>query len=373
MLESPFAFLRGSAIVQATDLAKTPESGIIVQAGGDCHLMNFGGFATPERNLIFDINDFDETLPAPFEWDVKRLTASIVVAARWRKFSSSLASEAVLRTVRCYRERIRELAEMPALDVWYAHVALDELRKLPMGTQTSEHVFHRTVEIHDGVMRIADQPPLVYHSQTSEHLENSRAFLEKYAKTLRDDYRSLHERFKLIDVAMKVVGVGSVGTRCFVVLLVDHNNNPLFLQIKEARESVLTTYPGAPKIADQGQRVVSGQRLMQAQSDIFLGWSTGLENRHFYVRQLRDQKFSADLDQYSSSMLELYARTCGLVLARAHAKAGQAARIAGYLGTNASFDDAIERYATGYADQVDSDFKAFQAAAHSGRIATVTE
>jgi uncharacterized protein (DUF2252 family) len=384
MLESPFAFFRGSAVVQAHDLASTPRSGIRVQACGDCHLLNFGGFATPERNLIFDINDFDETLAGPWEWDVKRLATSLILAARWRNFPKSCASEAVTAAVARYREVMAKCEAMPTLETWYAEITFADLYKqlrsepklLTRLTRaieraphnTAEHVFHKLTSTSDGAPRIVDHPPLLYHPPDESVATEAASLLKRYPASLRDEYRALLARFELVDIAIKVVGVGSVGTRCYVVLLLGSHGDPLFLQVKEARQSVLEQFAGPSRWRNQGHRVVSGQRMMQGVSDIFLGWSRGPRGRDYYVRQLRDMKLAADLTVFDAETLVLYARLCGRTLARAHAKGGEAPRIAGYLGSSSAFDDAITRYALAYADQVERDYQAFQAAARNGRI-----
>jgi uncharacterized protein (DUF2252 family) len=387
MIESPFAFFRGSAVVQASDLAKSPASGIKVQACGDAHLMNFGGFATPERNLAFDLTDFDETFPAPWEWDVKRLCASLALAARWRGFSSAQGRDAVNGAVSSYRARMAAFADMPTMAVWYSRVNLLELVEQAKGdrrlqrlldrdirraqTDTSEHVYGKITTIVNGATRFIDRPPLLSHPSQDLHTLG-RAFLKRYGTTLREDFRALLGRFRLVDAALKVVGVGSVGTRCYIVLLLGEHDEPLFLQVKEARRSVLEMHAGPSPWHNQGERVVAGQHLMQAVSDIFLGWARGPEGRDFYVRQLHDMKVAAELDQMDASELALYGRLCGAALARAHAKAGQAPPISGYLGSSDAFDDAIDKYARAYADQVERDYESFRAAARSGRIRTET-
>jgi len=339
MLESPFAFFRGSAIVQASDLARSPNSGIEVQACGDCHLMNFGGFATPERNLVFDVNDFDETFPAPWEWDVKRLCTSVVLAARWRGFSTAQQREAANATAARYRQMANAYADMSTIDVWYSNVSLANIREQIEGNRkfarlfktdvkraqrsTSEHVYDKIIGVQNGSVRIIDQPPLLFHTKDDLHAAG-RAFFEQYVATLREDLRTLLRRYRVADAAMKVVGVGSVGTRCYVLLLLDEQNEPFFLQVKEARRSVIEDYAAPSAWQNHGERVVTGQRLMQAVSDIFLGWSRDPHGRDFYVRQLRDAKIAIELDMLDASGLVLYGRACGSVLARAHAKAGQA-------------------------------------------------
>ena len=390
MLQSAFAYFRGTAAVQAYDLAGTPTSGIIVQACGDCHLMNFGGFATPERNIVFDINDFDETLPAPFEWDLKRLAASFVIAARWRGFRDDQAREMAVQTVASYRESMGERESTGVLESWYARIGVAELQALVGGSvdlsgrlkkkivearkQTHEHVFNKLTTPSRGLPRIVDQPPLLYHVDKLEGLEASQsmiaAFFQQYRETLSEERRLLFDRFTLVDWALKVVGVGSVGTRCLVALLLAAPDDALFLQVKEAGRSVLEQYTGTKPVEHNGQRVVVGQRLMQSASDIFLGWSKGPRGRDFYVRQLRDMKVSVDIESQTPGVMKAYAKFCGLGLARAHDKAGDAAMIAGYLGSGDQFDEAIGDYAVAYADQVERDYKTLVQAVRSGRLKT---
>jgi uncharacterized protein (DUF2252 family) len=387
MVQSAFAYFRGTAAIQAHDLARTPTSGIIVQACGDCHLMNFGGFATPERNIVFDINDFDETLPAPFEWDLKRLAASFVIAARWRGFPDDQAREMAVQTAASYRESMRKRESTGVLEAWYSRITVADLQALVGDTvdlgervkkkiaearkQTHEHVFNKLTTPSRGLPRIVDQPPLLYHIDTKELGEKAiAAFFKQYRETLLEERRILFDRFKLVDVALKVVGVGSIGTRCFVALFLAAPDDALFLQVKEARPSVLEPYTGTKKVAHNGQRVVVGQRLMQSASDIFLGWSRGPAGRDFYIRQLRDMKVAPDVETQPPKVMRVYARLCGLALARAHDKAGDAAMIAGYLGSSDQFDEAIGDYAVAYADQVERDYKAFVKAVRSGRLKT---
>jgi uncharacterized protein (DUF2252 family) len=391
MLESPFAFFRGSAILQAHDLQKTPAAGITVQCCGDCHLMNFGGFATPERTLIFDINDLDETLPGPFEWDVKRLATSFVLAARWREFGKADARRAVLAAVAAYRKTQLAHAEMSVLDTWYSKITLEKILQeaandpvmaknikknvAKASENTSEHVFHKITTAAGGKPRIADQPPLLFHA-TSPHEEIEPVvgrFFKDYRHSLPADRRVLFDRYRLADAAYKVVGVGSVGTRCFVVLFVDNQDDHLFLQVKEARKSVLEGRAGPSSFANQGERVVLGQHLLQSASDIFLGWTRGADGRDFYVRQLRDMKLASTLPTYTPRFLAAYASLCGRTLARAHAKSADATTIAGYLGTNDSFDQAIVEYAVAYADQVEKDYEAFKHAVRAGRFPVETQ
>jgi uncharacterized protein (DUF2252 family) len=388
MVQSAFAYFRGTALIQAHDLKGTPNSGIIVHSCGDCHLMNFGGFATPERNIVFDINDFDETLPAPFEWDLKRLAASFVIAARWRGFNDDQAREMAVQTAASYRESMRKRESTGILEGWYSRITAADLQALIGGSvdlgarvkrkiaearkSTSEHVFHKlTTPSRGGLPRIVDQPPLLYHLGKHEVTERDlAAFFKRYRETLAEERRMLFDRFAMVDAALKVVGVGSVGTRCYVVLFLAAPDDPLFLQVKEARPSVLERYTGHAPVAHNGQRVVVGQRLMQSASDIFLGWSRGPAGRDFYVRQLRDMKVSADVETQPPKVMRAYATLCGLALARAHDKAGDAAMIAGYLGSSDQFEEAIGDYAVAYAEEVERDYKTFVRAVRSGRLKT---
>jgi uncharacterized protein (DUF2252 family) len=388
MVQSAFAYFRGTALIQAHDLKGTPSSGIVVHSCGDCHLMNFGGFATPERNIVFDINDFDETLPAPFEWDLKRLAASFVIAARWRGFPDDKAREMAVQTAAAYRESMRKRANTSVLEAWYSRVTLADVQALAANVgdtvevgarvkkklaearkQTHEHVFHSLTTPSRGLPRIVDQPPLIYHSQLLNERDVA-VVLKQYRETLAEERRMLFDRFKLVDSAFKVVGVGSVGTRCVVMLLLAAPDDPLFLQFKEARPSVLERYTGHARVPHNGQRVVVGQRLMQSASDIFLGWCRGPRGRDAYVRQLRDMKVSADIETQPPKIMHAYATLCGLTLARAHDKAGDAAMIAGYLGSSDQFDEAIGDYAVAYADEVERDYRTFVRAVRSGRLKT---
>ena len=388
MLQSPFAFYRGAAAIMAADLATTPKTGVGVQVCGDCHLVNFGGFATPERRIIFDINDFDETLPAPWEWDVKRLSASFVAAARNNGFAKREARAAATASVRSYREHLASFAEMPTLQAWYASVSgLAEtvgnprLRKRyekvvrEERVHGSAHEFAELAHYVDGVPRIKDDPPLVFHAD----IEHDPAFwrhvqreLQHYRESLPDDRRVLFDRFQLCDMAAKVVGVGSVGTACAVALFLAAKEDPLFLQFKEAHASVLEPFAGKSVYQNHGERVVIGQRLMQAASDIFLGWTTGEEARHFYVRQLRDVKIKPMIEVMEPPDLVSYAEACGWALARAHARSGDAAVLAGYMGRGPTFDEAIADFAVDYADQNERDHQALVAAVRAGRIKVKT-
>jgi uncharacterized protein (DUF2252 family) len=387
MVQSAFAYFRGTALIQAHDLKGTPASGIIVHACGDCHLMNFGGFATPERNLDFDINDFDETLPAPFEWDLKRLAASFVIAARWRGFRSRQARETAVQVVTAYRESMRKRAGKAVLEGWYSRITLDDViamfgkdaeivrrsrqKVAKARKQTQEHILTKLTAPSRGLPRLVNQPPLLYHLDKQEATQRDiEDFFKRYRETLAEERRILFDRFKLVDLAHKVVGVGSVGTRCYVALLFASPDDPLFLQVKEARPSVLERYTGHSPVPHNGQRVVVGQRLMQAASDIFLGWSRGPGGLDFYVRQLRDMKIAPDVEAQTPEVMRAYATLCGLALARAHDKAGDAAMIAGYLGSIDHFDEAIGDYAVAYVDQVERDYATFVKAVRSGRLKT---
>ncbi len=387
MLVSPFTFLRGAAEVMAHDLASTPTSGLRVQACGDAHLLNFGVFATPERHLVFDVNDFDETLPAPWEWDVKRLAASVAVAGRGVSFAPEQVDAAVSGMVRGYRMRMQELAAMAPLDVWYDRVDVEavlalanrqDTPSLPNGGHLLERARHHTslaalpklTELVDGERRIIEDPPLILHTQHG--FDVPRETFVAYRASLARDRRPLLDRYRVVDAARKVVGVGSVGTRCHIVLLMDADGDgPLFLQIKEAEVSVLAPYAGASQCEHEGERVVTGQRLMQAASDVFLGWADGPYGNHYYVRQLRDMKGSVSIDLLTPDELTRYAMLCGVTLARAHARSGDPAAIAGYLGTGDQFDRAIVSFADCYADQTVADHAALERAVAEGRIEAV--
>ncbi len=387
MLTSPFAFLRGSASIMAADLSETPKTGIKVQACGDCHLSNFGGYGTPERNLVFDVNDFDETLPAPWEWDVKRLAASIVVAGRSLKLSDKASQEAARTAVQSYREHMNEYTQMTVLEVWYSHIGVESLltftrnateqKKLKQEVKKA-HILTPVLELHkltemvNGQRRFIDNPPLVFHPSPADLLaEEMVSVFHKYRKTLRDDWCVLLDEYHVVDVAMKVVGVGSVGTRCGVALLVAGHNDPLFLQIKEARASVLEPYAGKSVYKNHAQRVVAGQQLMQAASDIFLGWTRGDSGHDFYLRQLRDMKTSVEVEGMSEVDLHGYSPLCGWALARAHARSGDRVMISGYLGQRDTFDQAIAHFAVAYADQTEQDYQELAAAVKAGRLRAI--
>jgi uncharacterized protein (DUF2252 family) len=399
MSASPFAFFRGAAAIMASDLAHTPSSGLRVQLCGDAHLVNFGGFASPERSMVFDVNDFDETLPGPFEWDLKRLAASFEVAGRAAGYKEADRRENIETVGRQYRQVLQSFLSVPELQVWYAR--LDEqvlfermrvegidmsvlpnlMRNLQKArSKDSLKAFSKLTTIVDGEPRIVAQPPLITPMsdlvdpvEHPDFLDEIRQIFRSYRRTLQGDRRHLLEQYRLVDGARKVVGVGSVGTRCFVILLMGRDNNdPLFLQVKEAQDSVLAPFAGKSKFANQGQRVVEGQRLMQSSSDIFLGWirATGLDGveRDFYVRQLWDWKLSPDPNLATPQAAQIYARMCGATLALAHARSGDRIALASYLGTKPVFDQALVEFARAYADQNDRDYAEFCQALDDGLL-----
>jgi uncharacterized protein (DUF2252 family) len=440
MMVSPFTFYRGAAKIMAADLKDTPVAGLGAQLCGDAHLSNFGAFASPERKLLFDLNDFDETLPGPFEWDVKRMAASFTIAARNNAFSKADARAATQASVTAYREAIAEFAQMPTMDIWYAHLDEDELmagvqvavselagkaaaakkkeekagKKARRGeavkkeakqqelnaqqekqarlaekraqktlakahTRDSLQALSKLGELVDGQYRIISQPPIVvpardlaavYGLSPDEVMPVIHERFRAYRATLRDDQRQLLEKFQIVDAARKVVGVGSVGTRAFIVLLQGRDESgPLFLQIKEATSSVLEAYLPKSRYRQHGERVVAGQRMMQAASDIYLGWTKGLDvNRNFYWRQLRDMKASALVEAATPTGLAFYARICGWTLARAHARSGDPVAIAEYLGAGDAFDKSITDFSQRYADQNEKDYQQFVDAVRSGRL-----
>ncbi|MGC1285590.1 MAG: DUF2252 domain-containing protein [Streptosporangiaceae bacterium] len=401
MMASPFSYYRGAALPMAADLATTPVTGLAVQACGDAHLSNFGVFGSAERRLVFDVNDFDETTPGPWEWDVKRLAASLEVAARDNGFPGKKRRAIVADAVASYRDAMRGFADMTNLEVWYAHADLDQLRQQAGGqlkgrqrkaidkglvkarTRDSMQEVGKLTHLVDGKPRIIADPPLIVPADQLIPDEIDRKRFEGlisdlvagYRRTMETDRRYLLEQYEFCDMAHKVVGVGSVGTRCWIVLMLGRDTgDPLFLQVKEAQDSVLCRYVGSSKYSNQGQRVVAGQRLMQASSDIFLGWqrvAIGAENnghRDFYVRQLRDWKFSLDYAAMVPRGMRLYGQLCGWTLARAHARSGDRIAIAAYLGASDTFDQAITKFAGAYADQNEKDHEALLAAVASGRI-----
>jgi uncharacterized protein (DUF2252 family) len=381
MLHSPLAFLRGAADVMAYDLANTPVSGIRVQAAGDAHLMNFGGFATPERHLVFDVNDFDETLPGPWEWDLKRLVASVTVTGRLLGISKRHNAEATRAAAAGYREHMALYAPMRALERWYQRIDATEVAELhfdSLGKDAADapphpvtaHLFPKLTETVGRKRRIKEELPLMFHPRKGDRTITSVGrLLRQYRASLPDDRRRLLDNFELVDVAIKVVGIGSVGTRCAVALMMAASDDSLFLQFKEARASVLEPTAGRSRYQNHGERVVEGQRLMQSASDIFLGWAKDPSlAAEFYVRQLRDCKTAVNVEAMNYPHLRLYARHCGAALARAHAKIGDAAAISGYIGKGRALDNALVRFATAYADQTEKDFKTLRAAAVRGRI-----
>jgi uncharacterized protein (DUF2252 family) len=403
MLVSPFAFFRGAALIMAADLQATPRSGIDAQLCGDAHLSNFGVFGTPERRFSFDLNDFDETHPGPWEWDVKRLAASIAVAGRERGFSSKQRRPAVLAAVSGYRIAMRDFAGMTNLDVWYSHLDIDQLPKpkrtkrgagiikraettlAKARTKDSMRAFSKLTELVDGEPRIMSDPPLIIpieelvegveRDQLREYL---RSMFQDYQESLSPDRRRLVSQYRPIHFARKVVGVGSVGTRAWIALFLGRDvGDPLFLQMKEAEQSVLEAFAGPSRYENHGERVVAGQRLMQAASDTFLGWKRverGLDGRQrdFYVRQLHDWKGSANVEESVPEGMAQYGEICGRTLARAHARSGDRIAIAAYLGRGVEFDDAIASFAEAYADQNERDYQALVGAVQAGRVEATT-
>ncbi|HUJ67160.1 MAG TPA: DUF2252 domain-containing protein [Acidimicrobiales bacterium] len=401
MLVSPFAFYRGAALIMASDLATTPRSGLMVQACGDAHMSNFGVFASAERNLVFDVNDFDETLPGPWEWDVKRLAGSLVVAGRDRGFSAKERTDAVLAAVEGYRNEMQTLAGMRDLEVWYRRIDADQVLKdlgaqatktvtkrtgkllAKAHTQDSMAAFNKLCQVVDGQPRIVSDPPLISRLQdllgdeADQVFERIHQLVRIYRRSLQADRRHLLERFKVVDMARKVVGVGSVGTRAWILLMEGRDEaDPLFLQAKEAQASVLERFVGKSSYTNQGERVVAGQHLMQASSDIFLGWerNDGIDGvrRDYYLRQLKDWKGSVDPDQMIPETTVAYAQVCGWTLARAHARSGDRIAIAAYLGNSPAFDRAIASFAESYAEQNQRDYQALQKAVADGRVTAQT-
>ena len=411
MLVSPFTFYRGAARIMAADLKDTPRAGLVSQLCGDAHLSNFGVFASPERALLFDLNDFDETLPGPFEYDVKRMSASFTIAARNNAFTKEETRDVTLAAVRAYREAMAGFAQMGTMDIWYAHLSEQELMsaiKAEVGTEKGKaqkkeakgaeknakktaakahtrdslQALSKLGELVDGQYRIVSQPPIVIPARelggsfamSADELQHViHEQLRSYRATLQYDRRHLLERFEIIDIARKVVGVGSVGTRAFIALLQGRDpQDPLFLQVKEATASVLEDHLPKSRFKDPGERVVQGQRMMQAASDIFLGWTKGVEeNRYYYWRQLRDMKGSVIVEEMNPVSMEFYARTCGWTLARAHARSGDPIAIAAYLGKSDKFDASITDFSERYADQNDQDYQEFADAVRSGRLEAI--
>jgi uncharacterized protein (DUF2252 family) len=392
MALSPFTFYRGSALAMAVDLAATPATGVRVQCGGDSHLVNFRGLATPERQVIFAINDLDETLPAPWEWDLKRLAASFVIACRDNGLSESAAKDAALSCVGSYREHMAEFCEMKVLELSYFAIEAEMLisgiehagirRRAIKGlakaraSSTSEGLFPKLVDDSGRSPRIKNQPPAIFHWKDhapGEVHPNVRRAFAQYRETLMPYHRMLLDQYDLRDAAIKVVGVGSVGTACWVLLMTAGVGDPLILQVKEARASVLEAYAGKSVFPNHGQRVVNGHRLMQPATDIFLGWTESRGGRHYYVRQLRDVKIKFPVETFHRAEMTLFAQWCGYSLALSHARSGNAAVIRGYLGKNDTFDKAIAAFSIAYADQNEKDHAALKRAIRNGKVEAVFE
>jgi uncharacterized protein (DUF2252 family) len=391
MLQSSFIFYRGAALNMAADLAVTPATGLRVQACGDAHLCNFGVYATPERRVIFDINDLDETLPAPWEWDVKRLAASFVLASRNNGFRKGAVRDAVLSCVRSYRQSMAEFSEMRTLDLWYASGDVEKIlgdvkdeeakkrarkRLAKARSQTvAESLYPELVGTGGPTPTIKDAPPLIFHfreHQRKGYADIFRKAFAAYRQTLPEHRRILLDRFKPMDMAAKVVGVGSVGTACGILLMMANENDPLFLQIKQAGPSVLEPYAGKSKYANHGQRVVIGCQLMQSASDLFLGWTEGQFGRHFYIRQLKDMKIKLLVEVFTPSVMLQYAEVCGRTLARAHSRSGEPIRMAGYMGKRDTFDESIADFSFAYADQSERDHETLKKAVRAGKLEVIT-
>jgi uncharacterized protein (DUF2252 family) len=390
MVRSPFTFYRGSALAMADDLASTPNTGVRVQVCGDAHLSNFGGFATPERRIIFSINDLDETLPAPWEWDVKRLAASFVVGCRDNRLSDAVAQDVAMTCVRAYRESMTEFSHLKTLELWYRSIAVDDLiSKLPpnlrkralkrvereRGKSRGEEMFPKLVEHKGGKPLIREQLPTMFHAEgypPGEIQESIRDLFARYRDTLPHSSQSLLGRYEIHDVAIKVVGIGSVGTACWVLLLMAGEGDPLFLQVKEARASVLESHAGASVFPNHGQRVVNGYRLMQPSSDMFLGWS-GTPKRDYFIRQLRDIKIGLVVETFGHSEMNIYANWCGTALALSHSRSGCSVTLSGYMGKSDAFDKAIAAFSVAYADQNEKDHAALDRAIRSGKVKALFE
>ncbi|MDY0989145.1 DUF2252 domain-containing protein [Flavobacterium sp. CFBP9031] len=393
MMESPFAFYRGAAAIMAADLAHTLVSGINLQLCGDCHLMNFGGFATPERKLVFDINDFDETYPGPWEWDVKRLAASFVIAGRWRKFSNKNCKEFAWNVADSYKRHMLDYSKLSALQIWYADIDLAELIELGRDKdfkefdqkrikKASEYTAHEKefakMTYFDGARaRIKDDPPLIFHPTgdlEKQVAKEGEIIHNRYLESLSEEKQVLLSRYKLHDIVIKVVGVGSVGTLCGISLLMSATGEPIFLQFKEARKSVLEgNVKTQGKYSHQGERIVMGQKLMQSASDMFLGWTDDSKNKFFYIRQLRDAKVKPVLEVMKPKNMAEYAKACGWALARAHARSGDPSLISGYIGDTNEFANAISEFSVLYADQNESDYNKMLEAIKHGKLPIAAE
>ena len=389
-MQSPFSFYRGSAAIMAADLAQMPTTGIRVQLSGDAHLSNFGGLATPERNVIFDINDFDETLPGPWEWDLKRLASSFVVAMRENNIGDDVARDVAVRCARNYRKAMHAFAAMNPLDLWYRRydakeffagvsdpVMQDRVRRRVekiSKRRGSDVVYPKLTQVVAGESAIKDVPPMIFHPEHSlapKFRADAELILNNYRETLPDERKVLFDRYKFVDAAIKVVGVGSVGTRCWIVLLMSEQDEPLFLQLKEASASVLAPYAGKSVYSHGGQRVVVGMRLVQAASDVFLGWTSG-PHGDFYVRQLRDVKIKPLVELFDLPMFSIFSKACGRNLARGHARSGDPRAVAAYLEKDPQFDEAIGKFSVAYADQAESDHAALRRAVKLGKVTAYT-
>ena len=388
MMESPFTFFRGTAAIMAADLKNTPNTGIELQLCGDCHLMNFGGFATPERKLVFDINDFDETFPGPWEWDIKRLATSFVIAGKWKKFPGKICKEFAWHVADSYKRNMLEYSKLSALQIWYADIDLAELiergddeeikefqqKRLKKASEYTAHEkeFAKMTYMEGTRARIKDEPPLIFHPIGEEwkRLEKEATTIHKrYMETLSDEKKVLLSRYALHDFAIKVVGVGSVGTLCGISLLMSATGEPIFLQFKEARPSVLEPHVNVKgKYSHQGERIVRGQKLMQSASDMFLGWTNDSQDNFFYIRQLRDAKVKPVLEIMKAKNMADYAKACGWALARAHARTGDPSVLSGYLGKGNEFANAIVKFSISYASQNDADYYKMLEAIKDGRL-----
>lgn len=392
MALSPFTFYRGAALTMASDLASSPATGVRVQCCGDAHLCNFGGFGTPERRILFSINDLDETLPAPWEWDVKRLAASFVVACRNNGLSDAIARNVVMTCVRTYRESMAEFSQMKTLELWYQALYAEDLMartkdpdilrrinkriKEEQAKSVAEEIFPKLVELKGKMPVIKDQLPTIFHAKGHLPGEVQKIVMDaiaSYRATLPHSIQSLLDRYELRDAAIKVVGVGSVGTACWVLLFMAGEGDPLFLQVKEARASVLEPYTAASVIPNHGQRVVNGYRLMQPASDIFLGWTHGAIGRHYFIRQLRDIKISIRVETFRRAEMDIYADWCGRALALSHARSGHSAMLSGYMGKSDAFERAMTGFSVAYADQNERDHAAFRRAVRKGAVKAVFE
>lgn len=388
MIESPFAFYRGAAAIMAADLANTPNTGIQLQLCGDCHLMNFGGFATPERKLVFDINDFDETFPGPWEWDVKRLATSFAIAGKWRKFSAKDCKTFAWHVADSYKRHMIDYSKLSALQIWYADIDLAELIDLGKDEELKEFQQKRIKKAAESIAhekefakmtyldgtraKIKDDPPLIYHPSGTEAnytLREAKQVHKRYVESLPEDKQVLLSRYTIHDFAVKVVGVGSVGTLCGISLLMSATGEPIFLQFKEARKSVLeSNVKNKGKYAHQGERIVMGQKLMQSAPDMFLGWTNDDKGKFFYIRQLRDAKIKPVIEIMKSENMTDYAKACGWALARAHARSGDPSLLSGYIGNNNEFANAISKFSMLYAHQNELDYNKMVNAVKEGRL-----